>query len=94
MYTLANLLAMIITEPLRKFGKFGNHMTARLPWQSRDRLPARPHHRYTNANFRVVCGEGFLVKMNGSPRFVKRKQLRSSGKPTQNKKKFMRNLLL
>ena len=54
----------------------------------------RAHHSHSNAKFRVVCGEGFVgAKTNGNTRFVKRKQLRSSGKSTQNKNKFIRNLL-
>ena len=36
----------------------------------------------------------FGVKTNGNPRFATHKQLRSSGKSTQNKKKFIRSLLL
>ena len=57
-------------------------------------LPAHLHHRHTDAKFRVVCGVGFFgVKMNGNPCYAKHKQLRSSGKSTQNKKKFIRNLL-
>ena len=55
------------------------------------RPTVRPHHRLTNAKFRVVCGEGFLA--NGNPRFVKHEQLSSSGKSTQNKKKFIRDFL-
>ena len=32
-------------------------------WESRDRTPTnRPHHRHTNAKFRVACGEGFLAR--------------------------------
>ena len=60
-------------------------------WQSLDRTPTvRPHHRHTNAKLRVVCGEGFFgAKTNGNPRSVKLKQLRSSGKSTQNKKKVI-----
>ena len=38
------------------------------------------------ANYR----SGFFgAKMNGNPRFVKHRQLRSSGKSTQKKKKFI-----
>ena len=67
-------------------------------WQSGDRTPTtcqpvqpsvRPHHRYTNTKFWVVHGKSFfLSKTNGNLRFVKHKQLRSSGKSTLNKKKF------
>jgi len=69
-------------------------------WQSGDRTPTTcqpvqpsvsPHHRHTNTKFRVVHGKGFFhLKTNGNLRFVKHKQLRSSGKSTLNKKKFFR----
>ena len=59
--------------------KINNHVTLH-----------RPHHRYTKAKFRVVWGQGFLgAKTNGNMRFVKHKRLRSSGKSTLNKNKFI-----
>ena len=61
--------------------KFGNHVS--------DRPTVRPHHRETNAKFRVVCEcIVFGAKTKGRPRFVKHKQLKSSVKSTQKKKKF------
>ena len=42
--------------------KLDNHMTVH--W-----LPACPH-RYTNAKFRVVCGEGFLVQKRMATRVL------------------------
>ena len=51
--------------------KFGNHVT--------DRPTDRPHHRQTNAKFRIVCEcIGFGAKTKGHPRFVKHKQLKTS----------------
>ena len=59
-----------------------------ITWLS-DRATVRPHHRATNAKFRVFCEcIVFGAKTNGRPRFVKHKQLKSSAKSTQKKKNF------
>ena len=61
--------------------KFGNHVS--------DRPTVRPQHRVSNAKFRVVCEcIVFGAKTKGRPRFVKHKQLKSSVKSTEKKKKF------
>ena len=61
--------------------KFGNHVTVR--------PTVRPHHRQTNAKFRVGCERiVFGAKTKGRPRFVKHKQLKTSARSTQKKKKF------
>ena len=54
--------------------KFGNHVPVHRP-PARS-LPVRPHYRDTNAKFGVVYESEvfFGAKMNGHPRFVKRKQ--------------------
>ena len=65
--------------------KFGYHVTER----PSDRPTVRPHHSQTNAKFRVVCEcIGFCAKTKGRARFVKHKQLKTSTKSTQKKKKF------
>ena len=57
-------------------------------WLS-DRATVCPHHRETNAKFRVVCEcIVFGAKTKGRPRFVKHKQLKTSAKSSQKKKKF------
>ena len=53
------------------------------------RPTVRPHHRTANAKFQVVCDcIVFGAKTKGRPRFVEHKQLKSSAKSTQKKKKF------
>ena len=77
---------------VRKCGKLPIQENFAITWETptaRSSAPQAYQHK-----FQVVCGEGFLCKTNGNPRFVKHKQLRSSGKSTQNKKKFISNLLL
>ena len=81
------------TPWVRKCGKLPIWETLAIMWPYTDCLPAclpaRLSHRYTNAKFRVVCGEDFFgTKTNGNLHFVNHKQLRSTGKSTQNKKKL------
>ena len=70
-----------------------------LTWPYTKRTTVRPHHRHTNEKVGVVCdcsgsfgsrerGCFFWREKEWSPRFVKHKQLRSSAKATQNKKKL------
>ena len=60
--------------------KFGNHVTGHRP----PRRPSAPQAYQCKMSGSLWWGF-FGAKTNGNPRFVKHKQLRSSGKSTQNK---------
>ena len=47
---------------VRKYGKLPIRENLVFTWPYIDRSTVRPHHRHTNAKFRLVCGAGFLAR--------------------------------
>ena len=77
---------------VRKFGKLPIRENLAITWPYTDR-PSAPQVYQCKISGSLWCGF-FGAKTNGNPRFVKHKQLKNSGKSTQNKNKFIANFLL